>query len=71
MLKWIKKKLGITKAYRLGKLNANSIYGMNVRLQALESDFNSRDTCKICGKHRYNSSKCIDGSLQKLAKAGF
>lgn len=59
MKRLLRKWLGISaldlRVFAESKFRENS----DERLQALEDDFNSREACKICGKHRYNSPDCL------------
>lgn len=59
MRNFIRKWLGIETIDDLQMYDRKIILNLDKRMEAIEKDFNSRDTCKVCGKHRYNSSQCL------------
>lgn len=59
MKKLLREWLGFNLVFNMAQLNRESIEVLSEGLSALEGDFNSRDTCKVCGKHRYNSPNCL------------
>ena len=55
----IRKWLGIQKTHEIVVMLCTDIMETASQIEALQKDFNSRDCCKICGKHRYNSPLCL------------
>lgn len=69
MISWVKRKLGITTLFGRLRLTENQTEILLRRVSALEADFNSREACKICGRHRYVTSRCFETGENKKCTA--
>jgi len=69
MKRFLRKWLGLDVTAKATAMTHMQLVNAVHRLEALESYFNSRDVCKICGKHRYNSPDCLKPVQEKFRAA--